>query len=210
MLASVAVIAALRWVDPPISSFMLQQRFAQPKLALHQKWIDYQEITPVLALAVIASEDQKFPYHWGFDFQAIHRALKQNWNGGSIRGASTITQQVAKNLFLWPGQSYVRKGLEAYLAILIELFWPKQRILEVYLNIAEMGRGIYGVSAASRVFFQRPPAALSREQAALLAAVLPNPKELKVSAPSTYVRQRQRWILNQMRALGGVTYVESL
>lgn len=163
-----------------------------------------------MRIAVVASEDQKFPAHWGFDFAQIGDALDDREHGRRIRGASTISQQVAKNLFLWPGQSWVRKGIEAYLTVLIEALWPKRRILEVYLNIAEFGHGIYGVEAASRTYFRKSAAQLNTYDAALLAAVLPNPARLKAAAPSFYVRSRQSAIVSQMQRLGGPSYLKNL
>ena len=155
-----------------------------------------------MALAVVAAEDQKFPDHFGFDFRSMVDALKEKKNGGSLRGASTITQQVAKNLFLWKGKSFIRKGLEAYFTVMIEILWPKGRILEVYLNIAEFGDGVYGVEAAANRFFHKPPSGLTKRESALLSAVLPNPIKLKAAAPSAYVRQRAQKIERQMRNLG--------
>jgi len=174
------------------------------------RWTDYAEISRHAKLAVIASEDQKFAFHPGFDFEAIDKAIKERESGKRLRGASTITQQVAKNLFLWPGPSFVRKGLEAYLTMLIELCWPKQRILEIYLNVAEFGPGIYGVGAAAPHFFRTDPAHVSQGQAALLAAVLPNPKKLRVDHPSAYLYRRQAWIIEQMNALGGAGYIREV
>jgi monofunctional biosynthetic peptidoglycan transglycosylase len=163
-----------------------------------------------MKVAVIASEDQTFPSHNGFDFKSIDKALEERERGRRTRGASTISQQVAKNLFLWNGRSWVRKGLEVYFTILIESMWPKQRILEVYLNVAEFGRGIYGVGAASETFFRKVPKRLTSADAALLAAVLPSPKRLRANAPSRYVRSRQTWIVDQMRGLGGTSLLEKL
>ena len=163
-----------------------------------------------MQLAVIASEDQKFPEHRGFDFASIGDALEDRDKGRRTRGASTITQQTAKNLFLWPGQSWLRKGIEAYFTVLIEWCWPKRRILEVYLNVAEFGRGVYGVEAAGRQYFRKSAAQLGPYDAALLAAVLPNPIRLKASSPSLYVRSRQRWIVDQMAGLGGSSYLAAL
>lgn len=163
-----------------------------------------------MALAVIAAEDQKFPQHWGFDWQQIKSAVKENKRRTHVRGASTITQQVAKNLFLWPGRSYVRKGLEAYFTVVLELLWSKQRILEVYLNIAEFSPGVFGVAAASARYFAKSAAGLNAHDAALLAAVLPNPRRLMLSRPSSYLHSRARWIRNQMDQLGGVNYLNTL
>ena len=174
------------------------------------QWTDYAGISRNAKLAVIASEDQKFAFHPGFDFEAIDRALKEREQGKRVRGASTITQQVAKNLFLWPGQSYVRKGLEAYLTLLIEALWSKQRILEVYLNIAEFAPGVYGVGAAAPHFFRTEPSRLTRAQSALLAAALPAPTHFHVEAPSRYLLRRQAWIIGQMNALGGEAYIRDV
>ena len=172
-------------------------------LVSYRSWVDLDRISPNLPLAVVAAEDQKFPEHWGFDVEAIEKAYSLNQHGHKVRGASTISQQVAKNLYLWSGRSYFRKGLEAYFTVLIEALWPKRRILEVYLNIAEFGYGIYGAEAAAQRFFHKPASRLSRSDAAVLAAVLPNPERLSAAAPSRYVQQRREWILGQMQALGG-------
>jgi monofunctional biosynthetic peptidoglycan transglycosylase len=166
-----------------------------------------ERIAPVAALAMVAAEDQRFPAHGGFDFAAIRAAIEQRLRGEPLRGASTISQQVAKNLFLWNRRSWLRKGLEAWFTLWLELLWSKRRILEVYLNIAEMGAGVYGVEAASRRFFGISAQELAPAQAALLAAVLPNPRRLRADAPGDYLRQRQRWILNQMHQLGGPGYL---
>lgn len=209
------LIVLLRWVDPPTSSFMIQSKLeslfsSERNGNVLNQWVDYDSISPYAKTAVVAAEDQNFPSHFGFDFEAIDKALEQNKKGKRLRGASTISQQVAKNLFLWSGRSYIRKGLEAYFTILIEFIWSKQRILEVYLNIAQMGDWIYGVGAASEVYFKKSASQLTREQAALLAAVLPNPVKYSVTKPSSYVRFRQRWILKQMRQLGGDNYLDDL
>ncbi|WP_174848907.1 monofunctional biosynthetic peptidoglycan transglycosylase [Yersinia artesiana] len=176
----------------------------------HSDWVPMDEISPYMALAVMAAEDQKFPEHWGFDVDAIESALAHNQrNQNRIRGASTLSQQTAKNLFLWDGRSWVRKGLEVGLTAGIELVWTKRRILTVYLNIAEFGDGIFGVEAAARHFFNKPASKLSASEAALLAAVLPNPLRFKVNAPSGYVISRQQWILRQMRQLGGKEFIQA-
>ena len=208
-------IALLRWLPPPTSMFMLTALIearlkGHHDFYLRQSWLAARSIAPVAALAVLAAEDQRFPIHRGFDFKQIQRALVDAGAGEDARGASTITQQVAKNLFLWSGHSWVRKGVEAWLTLWIEALWSKRRILEVYLNIAEFGDGIYGVGAASRVYFRHPASELSASEAALLAAVLPNPNALQVSAPSRYVRQRQHWIMAQMQRLGGVQYLQTV
>jgi monofunctional glycosyltransferase len=203
------LVLSLRWVDPPASAFMLGDRIsnsfasAKERYALRHEWVYWQNIAWTAKVAVISSEDQRFADHFGFDLKQINNAIEEREHGRRVRGASTISQQVAKNLFLWKGQSWIRKGFEVYFTLLIETFWPKQRILEVYLNVAEFGRGTFGVGAASNAFFHKRASRLSPAEAALLAAVLPNPKRLRVDAPSRYVRSRQEWIMNQMRRLGG-------
>ncbi|HCT9710340.1 TPA: monofunctional biosynthetic peptidoglycan transglycosylase [Citrobacter werkmanii] len=174
----------------------------------HSDWVSMDEISPWMGLAVIAAEDQKFPDHWGFDVSAIEKALAHNErNENRIRGASTLSQQTAKNLFLWDGRSWVRKGLEAGLTLGMETVWSKKRILTVYLNVAEFGDGIFGVEAAAQRYFNKPASRLSMSEAALLAAVLPNPLRFKANAPSGYVRSRQAWIMRQMRQLGGESFM---
>jgi len=209
------VVVAFRWIDPPFTSFMVQSRVSAlasdpPGYDFDYQWRDWAQISPNAALAVVAAEDQKFPLHHGFDFKQIDKALQDRERGRRTRGASTISQQVAKNLFLWPGQSWFRKGLEAGITLLIELAWNKQRILEVYLNVAEFGRGSFGVQAASRRFLHKDASRLTRADAALLAAVLPAPNRFRVDAPSNYVRRRQAWIQRQMASLGGTGYVQRL
>lgn len=206
--ASIGVVATLRWVNPPYSAFMAQTQMAawarhDRSYVFRHRWVNLEQISPNLPLAVVASEDQKFPEHWGFDVEAIEKAYAMNQHSHRVHGASTISQQVAKNLFLWSGRSYFRKGLEAYFTVLIEACWPKRRILEIYLNIAEFGYGIYGAEAAAQRFFHIPASRLSRSDSAVLAAVLPNPERLIAAAPSAYVQQRRDWILGQMQALGG-------
>ncbi|MBS0373210.1 MAG: monofunctional biosynthetic peptidoglycan transglycosylase [Proteobacteria bacterium] len=208
-------VLAMRWLPPLGSTFMLsgylEARAARdPSWQLDYRWTPYERISRHAKLAVIASEDQKFAFHPGFDFEAIDQAIKERERGKRLRGASTISQQVAKNLFLWPGPSFVRKGLEAYLTLLIELFWPKQRILEVYLNVAEFAPGIYGVGAAAPRLFRTDAAHLTQAQSALLAAVLPNPKKLHADRPSAYLYRRQAWIIEQMNELGGAAYIREV
>lgn len=174
----------------------------------HSDWVSMDEISPWMGLAVIAAEDQTFPDHWGFDVAAIEKALSHNErNENRIRGASTLSQQTVKNLFLWDGRSWLRKGLEAGLTVGVETVWSKKRILTVYLNIAEFGDGIFGVEAAAQRYFGKPASRLTQSEAALLAAVLPNPLRYKAAAPSGYVRSRQAWILRQMRQLGGESFM---
>jgi monofunctional biosynthetic peptidoglycan transglycosylase len=204
--AAVLVVGLLAFVAPPTTAYILQSA-TQP---VAWEWVPIERVSQHLLLAVIAAEDQRFPEHRGFDFEAIEKAAEHNRRGGSVRGASTITQQVAKNLFLWPGRSYLRKGIEAALTATIELLWTKRRILEVYVNVAEMGDGVFGVHAASQRFFGRSPDSLTREEAALLAAVLPNPRSLRVDRPSPTVLRRRTWILGQMKALGGPEFLKRL
>jgi len=213
--ASILAVAGLRWIDPPYTAFMAQAQAAawasrDSNYVFRHRWVDLDRISPNLPLAVVASEDQKFPEHWGFDVEAIEKAYALNQHSHKVRGASTISQQVAKNLFLWSGRSYVRKGLEAYFTVLIESLWPKRRILEVYLNIAEFGFGTYGAEAAAQRFFHKPASRLTRADAAALAAVLPNPERLSAAAPSRYVQQRREWILGQMQALGGPEMLDEI
>lgn len=199
LLASILAVIALRFVPPPATAMMLQQPGSMRDVAY--VWRDRGDIAVSAARAVIAAEDQRFLEHHGIDFVSLNRAIDDYRSGDDLRGASTITQQVAKNLFLWPGRSLVRKGLEAYFALLLEAFWSKQRILEVYLNVAELGPGVFGVEAAAQRYFDTHADGLSAPQAALLAAVLPNPRELHVQRPSSYVRSRQVWVLSQMTLL---------
>lgn len=211
---SIEAVLYLRFVPPSTSAFMLRKGIAHlvsgQDAPIRYRWTAWAEISPSLRLAVVAAEDQKFPRHWGFDFESIAEAIEDQGPRHHARGASTITQQVAKNLFLWSGRSYIRKGLEAYFTILLELFWPKRRILEVYLNIAEFGDGTHGVYAAAKTFFGKHPSQLTQSEAALLAAVLPNPRRLHANAPSPYVEERARWVEEQMEQLGGPAYLRAL
>jgi monofunctional glycosyltransferase len=215
LLISALTVLLLRWCTPLTSAMMLEARLEA--WSTHARgyqtefrWVSLEQISPHAALAVIASEDQLFPFHTGFDFNSIRDAVRASEHGHRLRGASTISQQVAKNLFLWPGHSFVRKGLEAYFTVLIEACWPKERILEMYLNIAQFGDGVYGVEAAAQHFWHKPARRLNPAEAALLAAVLPNPLRLHAERPSHYVMQRRDWILAQMRALGGDAYLREL
>jgi monofunctional glycosyltransferase len=208
---SLLSVLLLRWIPPVASALMIEKRIDalihnRDYKAEHQ-WVSLDRLPKSAALAVIAAEDQNFASHHGFDFQSIEKAIDAHERGKRLRGASTISQQTAKNLFLWSGRSFIRKGLEAYFTVLIELTWPKRRILEVYLNIIELGDGIYGVEAASRRYFGKPASKLTPQEAALLAAVLPNPIRLKASKPSAYVNERRDWILGQMSNLGGVEII---
>lgn len=207
-----ALVLLLRFVPPWTSAFMVERRIAallhgEHDFHLRYRWTPWGKIAPTVPLAMIASEDQKFPFHHGFDVEAIRDAIGEAGDGERLRGASTISQQVAKNLFLWRGRSFVRKGLEAYFTVLIEATWPKRRILEMYVNIAELGDGIYGVGAASEAFYRTTPARLSAWQAALLASVLPNPKRLRADRPSPYVLRHAAWTQRQMTQLGWTSYL---
>ena len=209
---TIALVALLRFVDPPTSSFMVQRVAGawwhdEAGFRLRHDWRPLEDIAPAMWLAVVASEDQTFPEHHGFDFEALRKVAAEHLAGDGSRGGSTISQQTAKNLFLWPGRSWLRKGVEAYFTILIETLWPKRRILEVYLNIAQFGRDEFGVEAAAQAFFGVPAAALSADQAARLAAVLPAPNRYRAQPPGAHVRERSAWIQTQMRALGGPAYL---
>jgi monofunctional biosynthetic peptidoglycan transglycosylase len=204
---SIAPVLALRWIDPPTSAFMLANCWDGSVGGLFDcrllyEWVDRGDISPHAALAVIASEDQKFLHHDGFDFAAIADAALEGARGGPLRGASTISQQVAKNLFLWPGRSLARKGLEIWFTVAIEAIWSKRRILEIYLNVCEFGYGVYGVGAASRFFLGKRPADLSVQEAALMAAVLPDPLRLRIDRPSPATLAKRDWIAAQMLLLG--------
>lgn len=206
-------IALFSVVPVPFSAVMVERQIGawlqgDFGYVAHSDWVSMDEISPWMGLAVIAAEDQTFPDHWGFDVVAIEKALSHNErNENRIRGASTLSQQTVKNLFLWEGRSWLRKGLEAGLTVGVETVWSKKRILTVYLNIAEFGEGVFGVEAAAQRYFGKPASRLTQSEAALLAAVLPNPLRFKAAAPSGYVRSRQAWILRQMRQLGGESFM---
>ncbi len=208
-------IAVFSVLPVPFSAVMLERQVSawfsgDFHYVAHSDWVGMDKISPWMGLAVIAAEDQKFPDHWGFDVPAIEKALAHNErNENRIRGASTLSQQTAKNLFLWDGRSWLRKGLEVGLTVGIETVWSKKRILTVYLNIAEFGDGIFGVEAAAQRYFHKPASRLTPAEAALLAAVLPNPIRFRADAPSGYVRSRQAWILRQMRQLGGEGFMQA-
>ncbi|MDI9278952.1 monofunctional biosynthetic peptidoglycan transglycosylase [Pantoea sp. EABMAA-21] len=202
-----AGIVIFAFLPVPFSAVMVERQLGawfsgRFDYVAHSDWVSMDEISPWMALAVIASEDQKFPEHWGFDVDAIQKVL-DNDGSEQMRGASTLSQQTAKNLFLWDGRSWVRKGLEAGLTVGLETVWTKRRILTVYLNIAEFGNGVFGVEEASQRYFHKPASRLTISEAALLAAVLPNPIRFRADAPSGYIRMRQQWIIRQMRQLGG-------
>lgn len=209
---SVAIVLVFRFAPVPYSAFMLERQLdawsgGERGFRLRHTWAPIDEVSPELPIALVAAEDQKFPLHHGFDVEAIRDALEDAEDGERLRGASTISQQTAKNLFLWSGRSFLRKGAEAYFTVLIEALWPKRRIIEVYLNVAEFGDGIYGAAAASHAFFGKSPGALTPRESALLAAVLPNPKRYRADKPSAYVLRRAAWIERQVRQLGGRGYL---
>ena len=215
LLLTATPVLLLRWLRPLTSALMLEaaaQAWAAQDHGYRTdfEWVSLEQISPHAAIAVIASEDQLFPFHAGFDVDSIREAVRESERGRRLRGASTISQQVAKNLFLWSRHSLVRKGLEAYFTVLIEALWPKERILEMYLNVAQFGNGVYGVQAAAERFWHKPARRLTSADAALLAAVLPNPLRLHADRPSRYVLSRRDWILDQMRMLGGPEYLRAL
>ena len=211
LIGSILSVLALRWASPPTSAMIMERRFDAWRhgraYRADYRWVPWDRISPQAALSVIAAEDQNFPTHHGFDFDSIQKAIDAHERGRALRGASTISQQVAKNLFLWPGRSFVRKGLEAYFTVLLEALWSKRRILEVYLNIAELGDGVFGVEAAGRRYFRKAAADLDAGEAALLAAVLPNPMRLRADRPSDYVNEHRAWILQQMAQMGGTAFL---
>jgi monofunctional glycosyltransferase len=213
-LFSLLLVSFFKWIDPPITSFMIQDKLEalkkKEKTTLRREWADLKNISPSMQVAVIAAEDQNFSDHHGFDFEAIEKAIKHNQRSRRIRGASTISQQVVKNLFLWPGRSFMRKGLEAYFTTVIELLWSKKRILEVYLNCVELGKHSFGVEAAAKLYFNTSAKRLTSEQAALLAAILPNPHRFSARNTSPYIIRRKYWVLKQMQLLGGNQYLNGL
>ncbi len=200
---SALTILIFRWVNPPITVFMVYKFVKGNHELIIKEWEPLEEISPLLPLAVIASEDQNFLYHHGFDYDAIKKALKHNEKGKKVRGGSTISQQLSKNLFLFPTKSYIRKGVESYFTFLIELFWSKRRIMEVYLNVIELGDGVYGASAAAKMYFGKDAVNLTQTEASLIVTALPNPLIYKLSQPSPYMYSRSEWVRRQMNNLGG-------
>lgn len=207
-IVSIASVILFRWVPIPVTPLMLmrcvEQKWDGKPMKLSKDWVSLDEISPHLQLAVVCSEDQNFIKHHGFDFDAIDRAVDFNETHKRKHGASTISQQTAKNVFLWPGRSWIRKGFEVYFTFLIETFWSKERIMEVYLNVIETGNGVYGAQASAEEFFKRDAKDISRSQAALIAAVLPNPRVYSAKNPNAYIQGRQAWVMNQMSLWGGV------
>lgn len=202
ILFSILMVVIYKWVPVPFTPLMAIRYFENPEEEIYRDWVPMEEISDNLKLAVIASEDQNFTKHDGFDYDAIQKALEENKKGRRVRGASTISQQTAKNVFLWPQRSWFRKGMEVYFTFLIELFWSKERILEVYLNSIEMGKGIYGAEAAAQAWFGKSAENLTAYEAAAIAAILPNPRQYRASPASSYIQGRQAWIVRQMRNLG--------
>ncbi len=198
---SIVTVLAYKWVPVPITELMLK-RYLVNGSSIEKNWVPIDKISNSMQLAVVSSEDQNFLTHHGFDFEAIQKVLEQE-DEKKMRGASTISQQTAKNVFLWDGRNFVRKGLEAYFTCLIEWTWGKKRIMEVYLNVIEFGDGIYGVEAASHHYFGKSASNLSKEEAATLAALLPNPREYGKNIKGRYIQKRKVWIMRQMRNLGG-------
>lgn len=203
---SIVSVIVFRWVPIPLTPLMLVRNIEQLSdrkgVIMEHDWVPLEEISPRLQLAVVCSEDQNYLKHFGFDWGAMEKAMKENEEGKRFRGGSTITQQTAKNVFLWQGRSYLRKGFEAWFTLLIEIFWSKERIMEVYLNSIEMGNGIYGAEAAAQHWYHKPAKKLSKEEAASIAAILPNPLHLKATPATHYVGKRKAWIMQQMNFWG--------
>jgi monofunctional biosynthetic peptidoglycan transglycosylase len=217
---TILLVVLLRFVNPfytiTMASRKIEAIFSDKKdKSLAFEWKNYNEISPYLPLAIITAEDQKFPEHFGFDVEAIEKAVEHNekvkqGKRKRIKGASTVSQQVAKNVFLWQGRSYIRKGLEVYFTLLIEFFWPKQRIIEVYMNVAEMGDMVFGAEAAAQKYFRKPAAKLTQAEAATIAVILPNPRKYSATNPGPYVAKRRDWCINMMNKLGGKSFLKQL
>ena len=209
---SILLVIVLKWIPVPFTPLMairsIEQKSQDQNIICKHDWVSIDNISKNIQLAVICSEDQNFLKHNGFDFEAIKKAMENNQKNRRIKGASTISQQVAKNVFLWPERSWLRKGLEAYFTFLIEIFWSKERILEVYLNSIEMGNGIYGIEAASQHWFKKPASKLTRNEAAAIAAILPSPLKYKANPASTYIQSRKEWIVRQMGYYGPLELIK--
>ncbi len=206
VVTSILSVILFRWVPVPITPLMMircvEQKMDGKKLHMEHDWVPFEEITPKLQLAVVCSEDQNYLKHFGFDWGAIQKAMKENEQGKHMRGASTITQQTAKNVFLWPGRSYIRKAFEVWFTLLIEMFWNKERIMEVYLNSIEMGDGVYGAEAAAQHWFNKKASKLTKDEAAAIAAILPSPLRYKANPATNYIGKRKEWIKQQMNYWG--------
>ena len=205
-MVSILSVILFRWVPVPVTPLMLircvEQKSDGKKMHMEHDWEPFENITPKLQLAVVCSEDQNYLKHFGFDWGAIQKAMKENEQGKHMRGASTITQQTAKNVFLWPGRSYIRKAFEVWFTLLIEIFWSKERIMEVYLNSIEMGDGVYGAEAAAQHWFNKKASKLNKDEAAAIAAILPNPRIYKANPATNYIGKRKEWIKQQMNYWG--------
>lgn len=210
LLVSVLWVLAYRFINPPITLLMVLRNIERKSdgkpLKLKKEWVDFEDMSDNMKRAAVSAEDQLFLKHIGFDVKAIEKAFATNKKGKNVKGGSTISQQTAKNVFLWPGRSWIRKGFEAYFTLLIELLWSKERILEVYLNVIEMGDGIYGAEAASQAYFGKSCTSLKRSQAALIAACFPNPRRWTPKKPTQYIRHRQYLIMKNMRRLGPLDF----
>jgi len=206
--STILVVLLFTFVNPPLTPLMLNRAFIRKTdgklVGIHKHWTSFREISPWMIRAVVASEDNRFLEHWGIDVEAVHKAVAYNKRHRRKHGASTITQQVSKNVFLWPARTWVRKGFELYFTVLIETVWSKRRIMVVYLNVVETGNGVYGVEAASQKYFHKPAARLTRGEAALIAASLPNPRVRNPAKPSAYMLRRQSRIMNLMNKIGPV------
>lgn len=203
---SILIVIIYGWVPVPFTPLMAVRAIEFPEENIQHDWVPVEEISPSLSLAVIASEDQNFLNHSGFDVKAIEKAMEENKKGKRIRGASSISQQTAKNVFLWPQRSWLRKGLEVYFTFLIEVFWSKERIMEVYLNSIEMGKGIYGAEAAAQAWFNKPAAKLSQYESAAIAAILPNPRQYRANPATNFISNRKNWIVRQMQNIGPINF----
>jgi len=212
IIISLAWVMLYKFVNPPVTPLMLIRYFEEDgsRRSIKKEWKSYNQISGNMKMAVIAAEDQTFPFNDGFDFQAIEEAIDEKLDGGRLRGASTITQQTAKNVFLWPKRSWLRKVMEAYFTVLIDKIWGKKRILEVYLNVIETGDGIYGVDEAAQVYFGKSAKHLDIVDSALIAAILPNPRLWSPAKPTDYLIVRERWIRNQINGLGGTNYLKNI
>lgn len=211
----VIMLLIFKWINPPVSAFIASNSIAEhiiefTNTSYKQNWVKYDDISPHFFTAVIASEDQSFIDHFGFDFKQIEKAMEEQESGKRLRGASTITQQTAKNLFLWSGKDFIRKGLEAYITLWIEIIWSKKRILEVYVNIAELGDNIYGIEAASMFHFNKPAKRLSRSEAVIIAAILPYPKRYNLRKPTNFLINKREKILIKMDQIGGNAILKKL
>jgi monofunctional biosynthetic peptidoglycan transglycosylase len=213
ILLSFVWVLIYKWAPVPVTPLMMiryvEQKNEGQKQRWKHDWTSLDQISRNVQIAVICNEDQRFLEHNGFDFEAIEKAFKNNTSGKRIKGGSTISQQTAKNVFLWPGRTYIRKGFEAYFTFLIELLWSKERIMEVYLNSIEMGNGIYGVEAASQYWFKKSASKLTRDEAAALAVILPSPRRYKPTPASPYIQKRKNWTLRQMQFYGPLNYTKT-